>query len=319
MSWHTDNDEQRKVSQLDKPFRALLATHQNYENKLAALQSLIDGSDELEPDACSYVYQLVLQLRLNNENVLKNIMRVNKALCLALGLEENASFKKNIDAAISQLGFDNFYGEFSILGHLVDKLGKALARTEQIKRMQQEEKNLFDRLSKKVAVDRDDVIVNSSKYKVKHSKRVETIIAELHSAIGLQSYFSLCLEQLTEAYHAMPGLPKFGILYEYLAGVKGPMAHCFDMTMRGVMLSGSVMQSLANRLGFKPQNNFNHLLHHVNQSLDKLNTEQKALQHDYVTQKKNLEDLANQLESTKKNTVQLEQGWKQSALNLFNR
>ena len=155
------------------------------------------------------------------------------------------------------------------------------------------------------------------------------MIAELRSAIGLQSYFALCISQLTEAYHAIPGLPKFGIIYDYLAGIRGPMEQRHLQHAQSVQLSQSMLKTLSKTLEFKAQANFNQLLHQANRSLDKLYQQQKSLQHDYINQKQNLLKLAAQYapELAPKNNAapapstepKAQPAWKLSTLNLFNR
>lgn len=128
-------EEQNKISRLDKPFRAALEACDNLTSRLQELKQTIDDADEDEDERSgisTYVYQLVLQLRLEHEHVLRSLLNSNKALCAALGIELNQSLHKQIDAAIYQLGFSNFYGEFSILSHLVDKLRKALSKTQKL-------------------------------------------------------------------------------------------------------------------------------------------------------------------------------------------
>ena len=129
-----------------------------------------------------------------------------------------------------------FFKELSLLGHLVDKLNKALSLTEKTKENQIHEKELFEELIKKIHNrlessdknhDYSDNKVNPKKvisHKDKVARYGATIAHELQMASGLQEYFSKCISQLTEAYHAMPGIPKFGLIFDYLGGLKGPLS-----------------------------------------------------------------------------------------------
>lgn len=268
-------EEQNKISRLDKPFRAALEACDNLTSRLQDLKQSIDDADEDEHSGIStYVYQLVLQLRLEHEHVLRSLLNSNKALCAALGIELNQTLHKQIDAAIYQLGFSNFYGEFSILSHLVDKLRKALSKTQKLTHNQAV---ILDNTLEKTAY---RAAKKAQPNKLNNSLQLDNpaISDKLHILIGLQGYFALCIEQLTEAYHAMPGLPKFGITYDYLAGIKGPMAQLPNKFQQVLSLSQEIAQKCAHSLKLSHQENFNLLLHIMNQSVEKLVHTQTQLQ-----------------------------------------
>ncbi len=142
---HT-NDSKQQVIELDKPLREALSTQKNYLKKLRDIVASLDGEEELDEEQSTHLYRLVLQHRLDKENVIKNLLLANKQLCLALGMEEHGSLKHNMDALITQLGTDNFFKELSLLSHLVDKMNKAMSLLDQTKKTLEKERAMFKRL-----------------------------------------------------------------------------------------------------------------------------------------------------------------------------
>lgn len=342
---------EQQVLELDKPLREALSTQKSYLKKLKDIVIMLEEDGLLDETHSTHLYRLVLQHRLDKESVIKNILLANKQLCLALGVEEHGSLKQNTDALVTQLGTDTFFKELSLLSHLVDKLNRALSLLEETKKVQEKEKELFKRLlekmkrlfSKKEGITLDNPskeirLENVHSFEEKVALFGDSIAHELSFAAGLQAYFSLSIEQLTEAYHAWAGAPKFGVVYDYLAGLKGPFSELTKNIKEGIALTDQILQKLSLKLGIAPQKTVNQLFNQTNAELITFYNKQKALIHDHALYKKNLEDMNNQLSAAASHQMEAvapnpqpkppiasksdsaeELGWKRRAYNLFNR
>lgn len=322
------------VQTLDKFLREALVAQQNYIKKISLVAQHIGvRQQELGEESTKRLYQLLLQHRLDKENVIKNLMRANKALCLALGLEEHASLSKNLDAAAKQLGKDNLFRELALLRHLVEKLAKMLALLERTKKIQLQEKEQLAKLFKKNKNNAQGEVNGESdkeahgkaraashSYQERIASHGDSIVHELKTAIGLQAYFSYCIEQLTEALQVLPGLPKFGIIYDYLAGIKGPVSNFQTLLLQGISYTNEALQTLANRLQLKSEPSMTQLIHHLNASLDNLNSTQMLLQHEHVQYKHLLHQLEeNSAPPSLQPELKNEPVWKRRTFELFNR
>lgn len=337
---HNDLEDKKIIIKLDKPLRDSLAAQKNYLDKLRKIIKLLDNDSPLDEGGATHLYRLVLQHRLDKESVLNNLLRSNKQLCLALGLEEHGSLKHNIDMLITQLGTDNFSKELSLLGHMVAKLNKALALTEKTKLIQKKEKALFEGLLKKIKYlyPRKDPLTQVKALKstvidesMNHDARMraygDSIAEELRLAAGLQAYFSTSIALLSDAYHDMPGLPKFGIIYDYLVALQGPFLDMILMIKEGVSLTDTILLVLSHKLGIQPQKTVNELFHQTNLELEHFYQKQVALQHEYAVHKNDMELMSSQL-SAQIDAIasvnvppapDLASGWKKKTLSLFNR
>lgn len=342
--------DQKTILELDKPLREALSTQKSYLKKLSDIVDSLNGEELLDDSISTNLYRLVLQHRLDKENVLTNLMRANKQLCLALGVEEHGTLKHNMDALITQLGTDSFFKELSLLGHLVDKLNKALGLLEQTKRSQDKEKALHQRfmqasrrlLGQKDAVTQKAIkeirLENAHTYEERRALFGDSIAHELRFAAGLQAYFSLCVEQITEAYHAWAGAPKFGVVYDYLSGLKGPFADIISNVKEGINLTDTILQKLSVKLGIAPQKTVNQLFNQTNAELEHFYQAQKSLLHENMLHNNELKAMTAELTAALSNDTaeafpipkpkppienksdsSEEMGWKRRTLNLFNR
>lgn len=291
------NDVQSKaeISNLDSLLRKTQALQKASIDRLQeAFDELSRGeTDMLDEEEGYHVMQLVLQYRLDKEDVIKKILHVNQQHCAALGIDIHQSTKKNLDTAAHLLGSDNLLHELGYLSKLCHKLNKLLASLDKTKRAMREEKAQWERLierlhDKQHSLDLTDISAKKSKSR---ESRYQHLIRILYDAIYFQESFKENVEQLAESFHAYEGLPKFGLIHDYLAGIKGPISQFHLLEQSGIGLSDNLMHVAAKKFNLKPEKlNEKQLLHKLNEVINKninlqiehnrdLQAQQKFLKH----------------------------------------
>lgn len=293
------SDEQRQVKELDSLFRKTLE-HQSRANQfLDKVAAELQSGEELDEEDAHRMLRLVLQYRLDTIDSIKKLLHMNKALCHAIGIDENNSMKKNLDLAAFQLGEDNLLRELTLLSGLWRELNKALAMTEKGLRLQAEEKKrhqkILDKVAERAGLSKDKK--EASKTSKKMTRREREMLYSVKDALGHSEYFKLNLEQLTEAYHHFGGLPKFGLIYDYLAGLKGPISQFHTALQHGIGQSQSLVKALSNQLNLSNDKlTVSRLVHDLNNSLSKHISQQKQLLQTEQNQKAHWRQLNHQLD-----------------------
>lgn len=269
--------DEKAINDLDALLRQALKESSESDKHLEAVLESLETGEEINDDLSFRLLQLVLQYRLDKEDVIQKLLRLNNRLCHAIGINEQNSNKQSLDIAAHMIGKDNLLKELAALGGLWRELNKALALTEKSKRLQQEEKRrrarILSKLKQKYGLTKESGFVEKEH---KISAKERALYYSMKDAVGHQEYFRLNIEQLTEAYHQYEGIPKFGHIYDYLAGLKGPISQFHQAVMHGLAKSDAIFQQLTKRL---KMTNEKILLNNV---LLRLN---KAIQDNLVTQK----------------------------------
>jgi hypothetical protein len=288
--------DEKTVRELDGLFRTTINNQAESEKYLSEVQATLMSGIDIDDDLAHRLLQLTLQHRLDKEDVIKQLLLVNQHLCHALGINESNSAKRSLDIAAELLGADNLHRELSLLGGLWRELNKALSLTEKSKRLQLEEKKRRERILSKIkhGEDKDEVKPSSEKEK-KISAKERALYYAMKDAVGHQEYFSLNLEQLSEAYHKYEGLPQFGLIYNYLAGLQGPISQFHVALQNGIGTSESIINNLSKKLGITHEKaNVKQLLLRTNKALQDNLRIQKSL----LRTQQNEKNYWNQLEAT---------------------
>ncbi len=292
------SSDEKKVQELDSLFRKALE-HQSLSIKhLERVAHELDEGVTYDDEDGHKMLRLVLQYRLDTIDSIKRLLAMNKALCHAVGIDEHNSMKKNLDVAAYLLGEDSLLRELTFLSGLWRQLNKVLALTEKSLRLQQEEKKQHERILEKI---RNRLGKSPEEKPAKVDKKLNAKERELFysikDALGYAEYFRLNIEQLTEAYHHYGGIPKFGLIYDYLAGLKGPVSQFQMAIQHGIGLSKVLSDKLGQHLGLSlEKQNVSQLVHQLNKTLDKHITEQKQLQQTRQNQKAYWQQLEQNLE-----------------------
>lgn len=318
--------EEKIVSELDGLFRK---AQKEQAEGLKHLDNVADAlSDDLglDDELSHRMLQLTLQYRMDKEDVIKKLLKLNAQLCHALGINEKNSLHKSLDIAAQLLGTDNLLRELSLMGNLWGQLNKVLALTEQSKKLQLEEKRLRERIlekiNKRLGKDSD---APEKKQKKKMSAKQRALFYGMQDAIGHQEYFKLNVEQLTEAYHQYSGLPKFGLIYDYLSGLKGPISQFHTALQHGIGKSSTMVTGLAKRLQLSHEKmNVKQLLHQTNKSLTEHVLLQKQLLQTQQNEKAYWYQLEARLERKPEPTVKSSKRFDDAmalrrTMNIFNR
>ncbi len=299
------NEDEQKVTKLDEKLRKALDSQDKSIKNLEKASVFFTDETTLDDEDAHRALQLVLQYRLDTTDTIKKLLAMNNALCHALGIDEHNSFKKNLDVAAYLLGEDNLLRELSALSGLWRQLNKVLALTEKSLKLQQEEKKLHRRILEKL----------SERFKLGHYKEStigrEKVLSKdervlfycLKDALGHEEYFRLNIEQLTEAYQHYGGLPKFGLIYDYLAGLKGPISQFQMAIQHGVGLSKVLADKISRHLGLPlEKQSVSQLVHQLNHTLNQHVTLQKQLQQTEQNHKAYWRELENNLTHNREHT-----------------
>jgi|GEM_PF-4690779 len=244
---------------------------------------------------------LILQLRLDQQSVIRHLVALDQHLCRALGIEKGVSAEHNLERMSHALGDLTLQQELAILGKLANEVSKIANLESSTLSEKQKHKKLLRRLYARLLklgaegidafkkLGKGDKSEARSRINIdKEKKRYAQGIHEaLQHALESQHYFHLSLEQLTEALHQYEGIPRFGHLYDYLAGIKAPINTLFTVHEEGLRII----------LGF---DSYLQQVHGLSLQHSQANAQYVALQ------QKNIMQLINKLQET--------QGLQQNAL-----
>lgn len=207
----------------------------------------------LDEETISQAFLLTLQYRLAAEGVLKVLMKADKSLCQALGIIPANRPEKNLDLLHFYLGHSKTAEDFSLLLDLEGDLLKVLDKVNKVSGLLKKENQHLKKLKEKQNLaDLDDEITQKSDKEALKSSYAsygnEAIIASLRDAIGHRNLFHLSVDALTEAIQEFGHIPKFGVQYDYLAGLKGPISRFYQAYLNGMGRCESVLAHLEQQL-----------------------------------------------------------------------
>ena len=212
--------------------------------------------ENLEPEQASFfsgdyglhLYELTLQYRLSQENILTALLIYHQNLCRALGIEPENSYHQNLEAAITALGHDVLMHELAFLSKLKNLLEHAY-----LHKLKREKNAFFKQLPKDKQLKEIENSYFARKQEQdadKKDKVHQSVLTNcLRQAIGAQAYLQFNIEQLTKAFHAFGGSPQIGPDYDYITTLKGPAYRIFDITLELTNLTKQISNLLAYKLG----------------------------------------------------------------------
>jgi hypothetical protein len=106
-------------------------------------------------------------------------------------------------------------------------------------------KHLRNEYSSDAVSESQEETFNAEKKQSYDLETIKEIEHELHEAAELQAMFQYSLEQLTEAFQAIAGSPKLGIVYNYIASLEGPVSRFFIAEQNGIKLIETLSKDLA--------------------------------------------------------------------------
>jgi hypothetical protein len=213
----TDSDESSYIT-LQQRTHGLL---EEYQRALSRLETLED-----DDEGGSGLPKHTLQLRKDQEDILKKTLHLHQNLCKALGIESQ-SLEHNKDRAHFALGVLDLQKKLANLAHLAHLLSDVMGLIQKILALEKH-KTFKKTTALKEAVNESPT--HSAEVKAPEEKPAKTkaktethkaeLMAALKSVADLQMRFQHSLEQLTQAFQRYPGLPEFGVLYNHIAGVQ---------------------------------------------------------------------------------------------------
>lgn len=300
--------QKKTISDIDDRLRLAMRQQQRLHTDLDEMSSALMTQEQDEESLMS-VHRLVLQYRLDQQNVIKGLLKLHRNLCLALGIDPLASHATNLNRAADALGHGDVQHELALLQHLSSKLEHALSLSEKSKRQQLREKQLLARLMRKFkrylnnrSTSSDDLTIENDydtvdlKDSPRQQRKREASPHAMKHAIELQANFSYSIEQLTESIQVYAGSPKFGIIYDYLAGLKGPISRFHLAEQSGIAKTTALLNQLSNALGLDKKT----LAYSNQRAIAAMN---RQLTHNYHLQQQLIKDRSAQL----KQLAQLEQ------------
>lgn len=189
--------------------------------------------------------QLVLQYRLDTQNSLNQLSKLQNYLLQLLGIEAMHSQEVNMERLAFALGNDDLQHVLTMLNHLVDSLLRVLAHNLQ-----------HQSLDRKKALER-----------TKTTKLID-IMAKV---IEKQKNFSSHINELKLSLESVEGAPHPGIILDHIAALEGPISRFHQALQHGLILSSGLYQQmhLQNNLKFQladtlqtPEQAFEHVNYH---------------------------------------------------------
>lgn len=241
---------QTKLSSVKRYFYHATEAQQKLNNHLQKLLDLASHLKYCEDGVLWHLRYQVLQLRLDQEDVFKVLIRLHHNFCMAIGIDPKSSEERNLVHLQQLLGEENFKYLLSLLGNLVSKLSQAWNLQNKKQQQVMARKNLSKQqgsttetleFEAEFAEDADVNVVQEQQMK---GSSIDAYEHELSMVTDLQAYFQYSMEQLTEALQAYEGIPKFGLIYDYIAGLQGPVSNFHTAFQSGLGYINHLMNSL---------------------------------------------------------------------------
>ena len=167
------------------------------------------------------ILQYLLQYRLDTQNALSQLNKLQQYLLQLLGIEKIHSLDLNIERLSFALGSDDLHQILSILNQLVDSLLRVLAHI-----LQQQ------------SLDR--------KKALKHAKKLKQIDILVKVSEKTHS-FVVDLEQLKLTLEDVAGAPHPGLILDHIAALEGPISRFQQALQHGLIVSAGLYHQLQNK------------------------------------------------------------------------
>ncbi|KTD83083.1 hypothetical protein [Legionella waltersii] len=184
-------------------------------------QEVEDSSDFSGGDETSLkTLALVLQYRLDTQNVLIQLGKLQNYLLQLLGIESQHSYEMNVERLSHALGTDELKQILSRLNHIVDSLLRILA------------------LQNKSTLGAKPLLINTKN---------EKMLNVIHKALSHQQTFATKMAELQLVLENIPGAPHQGVILDHIAALQGPVSRFEKALQHGLVLSSGLYQQLENK------------------------------------------------------------------------
>lgn len=313
-----DAKTRQELHTLDDKVRKLIRSHADYQHHVQETQRLLNSGETLDDESRARIRELVLQLRLDNEAVIPKLIQMHKSFCLALGIDAMKSELTNLERLKYSLGSDDVVLELTQLHDLMDKLEHVYTVGEKVRRAQERQRKLLRKLLERLReqlelqsdlqedVERLERELDVDAYKARTGKYwdrreqqrfIDAVEHQLTHALELQTLFHYSVDQLTESFQEYGNIPKFGLIYDYLAGLKGPISRFHLAYQNGIGVVNQITQQLD--LNVPSQNNelvdVKQRIHNLSNRLQKTQQQQQQLLLSANNQQQQLKSLTTKL------------------------
>lgn len=250
------------LSNTKSTFDRLLAhterSAQQFEQQLQTIDNKLQDQVGLHnDDERERLLELTLQLRIDALHTIEALMNLNTSYCQVIGIDSRNTQAQNLERLQFALGKENISNIVQNLLRLITDLESSihlqerqlLAERKLRKRLrklfrEQEEQEQQEELEAKEEQDEE----HAFRHDVPHSK-IESLAILFHHAQHAQAYFHLSIEQLTEAMHRYGGLPKYGLVFNHIASLEGPINRFYLAAQHGLGLIQSIFSRTQQHLG----------------------------------------------------------------------
>ena len=185
-------------------------------------QTLVIDDESL--DDALLVFDLVLQLRLDTQDVLAQLLKADASLWQILGISPTGSGAINIERLKFALGSEDYRYTLMRLNQLMQSLKRLIHRK---------------RLSEKSIVE-----VKFKHKKTKFGVKLEKTATHLAHARQYVGALKFSLKQLTEQLEAIEGSPNLEIFYDHINALQGPVSRFHQAMLNGLGLTENIYESL---------------------------------------------------------------------------
>ena len=211
--------------------RRTTSLNAEFDHKFSALEKTLKDKPEILEHSDTLPKKL-LQLRKDNEDILKKVYQLNRSLCNALGMEGSKSGGANKERLQYAIGSHDLQKRLKNIAHIANLLSDTVSIINNYQEEHKKHKKRLDSIAEKINESkksasnskRDTKQVSKQNHKDLKSQHRdeygEAFSKDLRDSAQLQSRFQHSLEQLTQALHRYTGLAEFGILFNHIAGIK---------------------------------------------------------------------------------------------------
>jgi len=308
-------DDEHAIASLDAKVRQVFRLHENLQHALAHAEKTLAASDPLDDETRDRFRQLVLQLRLDNEDTLRALIMLHNNYCMALGINPLNSELTNLERLQYSLGDENVTLELTWLHDLIDKMEQTFAIGDKLRRAEERQRKLQRQLLEKLrhlftkhpefqaegeALSKElahEARLDRGNWDPALTRSMEGIEHDFLFAAELELQLQFSVEQLSELLHQYVGLPQFGLIHDYLAGLQGPISQFLMAYQSGL----GVINKLANLVTLKKTHsneltNIKQQIVELTVRLENAQKQQRASLMKTLNQQQHLQALSNRLQ-----------------------
>lgn len=171
--------------------------------------------------------QLMLQYRLDTQNTLSQLSKLQSNLLQYLGVDPIHSKDLNTERLAYALGSNDLQLMLTLLNQLIDALLRILSQM----------------LTKKVQRQKE---IQEHQKKLKNIKRLTKIIT-------LQKPIAKLIANINKEVDAVAGTPHYGIVLDYIVSIQGPISRFYQALIHGIGLSSELFHFLQLDKNAQPQ------------------------------------------------------------------